>query len=174
VRGPLQVFGPPGDDASVDRAKMRTTPAFFRGADGNSYVFVAGSTKAKRCTPEVVPPSVARLRVVTEAGKPAHLAREAVDTEIAFVNPGSPVVTSDAGRGPVVWVVDQNARRTLPLLDPATPAPVLYAVDGTTMKLLWKTQPSDLEPGGKYVTPAIAHGTVFVATDRLHAFGLAR
>ena len=30
--------------------------------------------------------------------------------------------------------------------------------------------PADLERSGKYVTPIVAHGTVFVATDRLHAF----
>lgn len=48
VRGPLLAFGPPGDDASVDRAKMRTTPAYFHAEDGTSYVYVAGSTKAKR------------------------------------------------------------------------------------------------------------------------------
>lgn len=170
VRGPLQAFGPAGDDASVDRAKMRTTPAYFRGDDGTSYVYVAGSTKAKRCSPEGTPPSVVRLRVVAENGKPAELVRDAADGELRFVNPGSPIVSSDGGRSPVVWVVDQNARRSRPLLDPATPAPVLYAVDGVSMKLLWRSAPGTLEPGGKYVTPLAAHGVVFVATDRLHAF----
>ena len=170
VRGPLLAFGPPGDDASVDHAKMRTTPAYFRGEDGTSYVYVAGSTKAKRCTPEGTPPSVVRLRVAAGSGKPAQLVRDGADTELRFVNPGSPVVSSDRGQSPVVWVVDQNARRTQPLLDPATPPPVLYAVDGLTLKLLWKSAPADLEPGGKYVTPVLAHGVVYVATDRLHAF----
>lgn len=51
-----------------------------------------------------------------------------------------------------------------------TPAPVLYAVDGLSMKTLWKTALADLEPGGKYVTPVAAHGVIYVATDRLHAF----
>ena len=69
-----------------------------------------------------------------------------------------------------MWVVDQNARRTDALLDPSVPGPVLYAVDGLTMKLLWRSATADLEKGGKYVTPIVAHGTVFVATDRLHAF----
>lgn len=173
VPGPLQVFGPAGDDAAVDHAKMRTTPAYFRAGDGTSYVYLAGSTKEKRCSVDNVPPSVVRLRVVTENGKPAYLVRDAADTELRFVNPGSPVVTSDAGRAPVVWVIDQNTRRTQPLLDPTTPVPVLYALDGTTMKLLWRSAPADLEVGGKYVTPAAAHGVLYVATDRLHAFGAA-
>jgi len=170
VRGPLQVFGPAGDDASVDRAKMRTTPAYFHSDDGASYVYVAGSTKAKRCSPDGTPPSVVRLRVVADRGQPAYLARDAADTELRFVNPGSPIVSSNGGRSPVVWVVDQNARRSQPLLDPATPAPVLYAIDGLSMKTLWKTAPADLEPGGKYVTPVAAHGVIYVSTDRLHAF----
>lgn len=86
------------------------------------------------------------------------------------MNPGSPVVSSDGGRSPIVWVVDQNARRSQPLLDPTTPGPVLYAIDGLTMKLLWRSATGDLEPGGKYVTPVAAHGVLYVATDRLHAF----
>lgn len=170
VRGPLQVFGPAADDAQVDHAKMRTTPAFFRDDDGTSYVYVAGATKSKRCAIDGVPPSVVRLRVSREEGKPAHLVRDAADQELRFVNPGSPIVTSDGGRGPVVWVVDQNALRTQPLLDPTTPGPVVYAVDGRTMRVLWRSQPGQLEPGGKYVTPAAAHGVLYVATDRLHAF----
>lgn len=163
VRGPLQVYGPPGDRADVDFAKMRTTPAYFRDASGGEHLFVSGSTKAARCDASVVPPSVVRLGVRSD-----HLAVEAKDAEIAFVNPGSPVVTSAGGQGPVVWIVDANAKRTAPLLDPATPTPVLHAVDGTTMKPLWRSPP--LGPSGKYTTPAVAHGTVYVATDRLQAF----
>ena len=149
-------------------------PAYFHAEDGASYVFVSGSTKAKRCSVDAVPPSLVRLRVVAESGKPAHLVRDAADTELRFVNPGSPIVTSDAGRSPVVWVVDQNSRRTQPLLDPSTPPPVIYAIDGRSMKLLWKSALQDLEPGGKYVTPTAAHGILYVATDRLHAFQASR
>jgi hypothetical protein len=88
VKGPLLVFGPPADDAKTDHAKMRTTPAYFRADDGTSYVYVAGSTKSKRFAKDGVPPSVVRLRVVIESGKPAHLVRDAADTELSFVNPG--------------------------------------------------------------------------------------
>jgi hypothetical protein len=108
--------------------------------------------------------------VATDARTPASLARDASDDEIALLNPGSPVITSDGGEGPVVWVVDNNALHTQALLDPNTPAPCIYAVDGTTMNLLWRSSPADLEVGGKYVTVATAHGTIYVATDRLHAF----
>jgi hypothetical protein len=170
VRGPLWVFGPQGDDASIDHAKMRTTPAFFSDDGGHAYLFVAGTTKAGRCTPATTPPSVVRLEVRTSADGTRYLARDAADQELSLVNPGSPVVSSHGGEDPIVWVVDQNARRTQPLLDPATPSPVLYALDGRTMRVLWRTAPNQLEPGGKYTTAAIAHGRVFVATDRLHAF----
>lgn len=170
VRGPLWVFGPQGDDAAIDHAKMRTTPAFFSDDQGNELLFVAGSTKVDRCTAATKPPSTARLAIRALPDGARHLAIDAQDEELAFVNPGSPVVTSHEGKDPVVWVVDQNARRTQPLLDPSTPGPVLYAVDGRTMRLLWRSPPNALAPGGKYTTAAIAHGRVFVATDRLHAF----
>ena len=69
-------------------------------------------------------------------------------------------------------MVDENAPRTAALLNPSTPRPVLYAVDGETMRVLYRSDPNDLEIGGKYATPAVAHGTVFVVTDRVQAFGL--
>ncbi len=163
VAGPLPVFGPLGDDAAIDHAKMRSAPAYHRARDGSGFLFVAGSTKAARCSADVVPPSLARLRVLSD-----HLALDATDSEIRFVNPGSPIVTSDAGDAPVVWVIDQNAKRTDPLLDPATPTPILYAVDGSTMKVLWRSEP--LGPSGKYTTPVVSHGVVYVASDRLIAF----
>jgi outer membrane protein assembly factor BamB len=81
-------------------------------------------------------------------------------------------VSSDGGERPVVWVLDANVPRTASLLDPATPPPVLYAVDGTTLELLWKSAPADLTVGGKYATVVVADGRVFAATDRVHAFGL--
>jgi hypothetical protein len=83
----------------------------------------------------------------------------------------SPIVSSNLGATPVVWVVDQNALRTQPMLDPSTPHPILYAFDGTSMAKLYASTPTDLSVGGKYVTAAVAHGVVLVATDRVQAFG---
>ena len=48
---------------------------------------------------------------------------------------------------------------------------MLYGFDGTTMHLLYKSGATDLDVGGKYVEPVVAHGVVFVATDRIQAFG---
>jgi hypothetical protein len=172
VAGPLTIFGPAGDRADVNHAKMRTTPAYFRSAAGVDYVFVSGSTKAALCSLTAVPPSVVRLRVTADHGGPAYLAKDAADAEITFQNPGSPVVSSHDGLQPVVWVVDSNTSRTQPLLDPTTPHPILYAIDGTTMKLLYRSAEQDLFVGGKYVTPLVAHGTVFVVTDRVQALAL--
>lgn len=172
VPGPVVAFGPSGDIAEVDHAKMRTTPAFFRRDDGTPLLYLSGSTKASLCSIDSVPPSLVRMRVAADAGGPAYLVRDAADTTIRFLNPGSPVVSSHGGFDPVVWVLDENAPRTASLLDPATPHPALYAVDGETMKVLYRSGQGDLDVGGKYATPLVAHGTVFVVTDRLQAFGL--
>lgn len=66
ARGPLQVFGPYSDlYGEIDLAKMRSTPAYFQDANGTAYLFVSGSTKAVAGQPDVVPPSLARLKIVT-------------------------------------------------------------------------------------------------------------
>src|SRR5207244_13023558 len=63
ARVPLQVFRPYSEAyGSIDLAKMRTTPAYFQGASGTSYLFVAGWTKAVAVMADVIPPSVARLK----------------------------------------------------------------------------------------------------------------
>jgi outer membrane protein assembly factor BamB len=49
---------------------------------------------------------------------------------------------------------------------------VLYAIDATTLQTLYRSGATDLDVGGKYVTPVVAHGTVFVGTDRIQAFSL--
>jgi hypothetical protein len=175
ARGPLNVFGPYSElEGNVDHAKMRTTPAFFASA-GTSYLYVTGASKAQVDSTTSVPPSVVRLRVTTAPGTPAYLTVDRADTSLAFLNPGSPVVTSQGAGGPIVWVVDENASRLASLLSDATPRPILYAVDGTSLVPLWSSASSAsgaLRLGGKYETPVVAHGTVFVVTDRVQAFVL--
>jgi len=173
ARGPLNVFGPYettfGDQ---DHSKMRTTPAYFRDATGARFLFVSGSTKAAPGSTTSVAPSVVKLRIVTAPGAPAYLAIEKTDPSLALFNPGSPVVSSNGAAAPVVWVLDPNSSRSANLIDPNTPNPVLYAVDGTTLAPLWQSPPDLLQQSGKYSTPVIAHGWVLVGTDRLQAFGV--
>jgi outer membrane protein assembly factor BamB len=171
ARGPLNVFGPYTDDfGQIDYAKMRSRPAFFADAAGSSWVYVSGSTKTAADSIVNVPPSMARLRVAMEGAAPSYLAVDAINPSVAFVNPGSPVVTSDGPNEPVVWVVDENAPRSASLLDPTTPGPVLYAFDGVTLELLWRSADGELAVGGKYVTAAVGAGVVIVGTDRIQAF----
>ena len=180
--GPLSVFGPysectaiPTPSApcynNVDYAKMRSAPALYRDTAGGTYVFVSGASKLPASATSV-PPSLVRLRVVTTPGAPPYLAVDGTNEDVAFTNPGSPVVTSAQGQHPVVWVLDENAKRLASLADPKAPHPILYAFDGETMKLLWRSPDGELDVGGKYAVPAIAHGTVFVATDRVEVYGL--
>jgi len=197
ARGPLQVFRPYSElYGSIDLAKMRSTPAYFQGEGGTNYLFVAGSTKAAPDQPDVVPPSLARLKIVTRpalndgpflippgsrsaraillsgpAG-PAYLSIDGADKSLRFLNPGSPVVSSNRTRDAIVWVLDANQFRSQVLVDATAANPVLYAIDATTMTPLWHSAPAQLHVGGKYNTPLIAHGVVFAGTDRVQAFGL--
>jgi hypothetical protein len=173
ARGPLNVFGPYSDRyGNLDKAKMRTPVAWFDDGAGGHYLFATGSSKAAADSATSVPPSVARLAVVTAAGQPAYLAIDAVDHELAFANSGAPLVTSSSSHDPIVWVVDQNSSRTASTLDPNLAHPILYAVDGETLTPLWQSPPAQLGLGAKYASVTVAHGWVFVATDRVQAFGL--
>jgi hypothetical protein len=183
VSGPLVVFGPYTEDPganNLDMAKMRGTPAYLRAPDGTRYVFFAGSNKATVDPPTDggfpgdLGPALVRVRVVLASGAPAYLAMDAASPPTtAFHNPGSPVVTShDGGHDAVVWVLDQNDRRTRGLMDPGIHHPVVYALDATTMGLLWQSGDGVLDVGGKYGAPTVADGTVYVGTDRIEAFGL--
>ena len=168
TRGPLSVFGPYSDVfGEIDHAKMRSRLAYYSDDDG-AVLFASGSTKESPASTTSVPPSVVRLRVVGE-GATQHLAVEAANLEVAMLNPGSPVVSSRHGGPPVVWVLDRNAPRVAPLLDPSTPEPVLYAFDGRSLELLWQSPEGLLGPGGKYATPLVSGDTVIVATDRVQA-----
>ena len=172
-RGPLNVFGPYSEsDAAMDLARARSVPATFRAAAGETYVFMTGSTRKDEGTAESIPPSLVRLEVVTAPGRSAYLSVNQREMRHAFENPGSPFVTSNGPRQAIVWVLDENARRSAPLAGPNPPQPVLYAFDAMNLSLVWKSAPGELFTSGKYNEPAFARGTVFVATDRLQAFGL--
>jgi len=196
LRGPLQVFHPYSEIyGSIDLAKMRSTPAYFQGAGGTSYLFVAGSTKAVAGQPDVIPPSLVRLKIVTRPAvsgpmavppgsrsaraillsgpaTAAYLSIDGADGSLRFLSPGSPVVSSNGDREAIVWVLDANLFRSQVLVDVSAAHPVLYAIDAATMTPLWHSTPAQLNVGGKYSTPLIAHGVVFAGTDRIQAFGL--
>src|SRR5581483_11164635 len=91
ARGPLSVFGPYSDgpnDNNLDRAKMRTTPAFFV-ENGAPRVIVSGSTKQDGDVS--IAPGLAKLRVES-----TYLAIDAT-SDVVFRNAGSPIVTSHDG-----------------------------------------------------------------------------
>jgi hypothetical protein len=174
THGPLNVFGPYSEVyGNLDNAKMRSGPALYRAPSGVTYLYVSGASKASVSSQSSVAPSLVRLRVGAEAGAPAYLAVDAA-ADVAFLNPGSPVITSAKGEHPIVWVVDENGKRVASLASARAPRPILYAFDGETMQELWRSPEGALSVGGKYNVPAIAHGVVYVATDRVQAFGLGR
>ena len=174
TRGPLNVFGPYSENfGNSDYAKGRTTPAYFQGSDGTPYLFVSGTSKAAINSTTSVPPSFARLRIVTAPNQPAYLAVDATENSLTFLTPGSPVVTSNGSSNAIVWVLVANITRSQSLTENNVPHPILYAIDATTLSPLWNSTPEQLNVGGKYNLPAIAHGVVFVGTDRIQAFGLA-
>ena len=173
MRGPVNLFGPYSDYVSMlDQAKSRSTPAYFQAASGAAYVFATGSAKSGRDFSVSVPPGLARVRIVTEPGKPAFLRIDALEETQAFQNPGSPVISSNGGADGIVWVLDTNAPRSASLYGETPPRPVLYAFDAQSMKLLWKNAPGVLFPTGKYNEATVADGMVLVGTDRIQAFGL--
>jgi hypothetical protein len=142
-------------------------PALFRDAQGSIHVFLTGNTKKDAASTTNIAPSIVRLGV-----KGRYLSVEQLEQTLVMENPGSPVVTSNAARDAVVWVLDPNARRSALLIGETAPQPVLYALDAMTLKLLWKSAPGQLHASGKYNEPTIARGTVFVGTDRIQAFGI--
>ncbi|MCL6710663.1 ThuA domain-containing protein [Pseudomonas sp. R2.Fl] len=171
-RGPLNVFGPYSEqDAAMDQARGRSVPAYHQDEHGAVHVYMTGNTRRAEGAPDAVPPSLVKLRVVTAPGQPAHLAIARRQMELVFINPGSPVISSDGARDPIVWVLDENARRSAPLAGTDAPAPVLYALEGHTLELLWKSAPGQLRTSGKYNEPVFAQGVVVVGTDRIQAFG---
>jgi len=171
--GPLNVFGPYSEDfGALDFARARSTGAFFRAADGSSFLFVSGSSKTAFNSQQTAPPSIVKLRINTSSGRPAYLSVEASENTYSFLSPGSPWVTSNGGNDAIVWILVGNVARSTPLVGPNVPHPILYALDPSSLHALWISTPSMLQVGGKYVTPAFGAGMVFVGTDRIQAFGL--
>jgi hypothetical protein len=171
--GPLNVFGPYSETCTQGNdARMRTTPAYFQGADGTSYLFVSGATKQSACSMVPAPPGLARLAVVTNPGLPAYPSVDATDSVLRLFSPGPPIVTSNGSAAAIVWVLDANVYRSASLVGPNVPHPVLYAFDAATMQLLWNSRPDQLNVGGKYNHSVVARGVVLVGTDRIQAFGL--
>lgn len=172
-RGPLNVFGPYSEeDASMDVARSRSVPATFRDQHGVDYVYVTGNNKAAAGSPVSVPPSLVRLKVERPSRGNPYLRVDGRAEALVMANPGSPVVTSDASGHPVVWVLDENAPRSSPLSGANAPRPVLYAVDGLSMKVLWQSFPGELFTSGKYNEPTYGGGQIIVGTDRVQAFGV--
>jgi mono/diheme cytochrome c family protein len=172
-RGPLNIFGPYADkSAANDQARSRTTPAYFRDANGKSYVFMTGSAKTGPKLETSTPPGLVRLEIVTSPGQPAYLKVDQNEMTQVFQNPGSPVVTSNGGGNAIVWVLDTNVPRTAPIQGPGASHPVMYAFDALTFKLLWKSAPDELGSSGKYNEPTVVRGLAIVGTDRIQAFGL--
>lgn len=173
LRGPLNLFGPYSDYVSMlDQAKSRSTPAYYRDAEGKIYIFATGSAKTGDDFATSVPPGLARVALVAAPGQPAYLAVDTLEKTQTFGNPGSPVVSSAGGSDAIVWVLDPNAPRTTPLYGELAPKPVLYAFDARSLKLLWKSAPGELHTSGKYNEPAVIDGLALVGTDRIEAFGL--
>jgi hypothetical protein len=171
TRGPLNVFGPYSETfGDTDYAKARTTPAYFKAADGTNYLFVSGSNKSKVDSQTSVPPGLCRLKIVTSSGQPAYLAIDACETTLTLLTPGSPIVTSYGSGNAVVWELVANITRQQRL--DGLSKPFFFALDPMSMRVLWKSQPGQLKEGGKYNTVTVADGLVFVATDRLQTFGL--
>jgi hypothetical protein len=170
--GPLNIFGPYSEDSNQTvYAKARTTPAYFRSADGSNYVVYAGTAKAAVFSSTPVAPSLVLTKIVTVAGQPAYLA-VAQQNNVVMKLPGAPVITSNGTADPIVWVVDANVMRSDSLTSPSTLHPILYAFDALTLQPLWSSAWSELFVGGKYVQPTIVRGMVLVGTDRIQAFGL--
>lgn len=172
-RGPLNIFGPYSDtEGMLDRAKNRATPAYFRNASGDEYLFYSGNNKNPEDTEISVAPSLVRLQLLRSAGIHPYLHMDRRAMDFVLKNPGPPVVSSNGGKDAIVWVLDENAPRSAILTGPKAPQPVLYAIDPNKLKVIWKTDPGLLQASGKYNSPTIADGNVYVGTDRIVAFGI--
>ena len=170
-RGPLNVFGPYSeDDAAMDQARARSVPAYFRDADGHAHVLMTGNTRQARGSSVAVAPSLVRLRVAATPGRPAYLQVERTASAPVFLNPGSPVLTSDGTATPSsgCWTKTPAA----PRCSRATRRPARYCMRSMRYAApLWRSAPGELATSGKYNAPLFARGQAIVGTDRIQAFG---
>jgi hypothetical protein len=83
------------------------------------------------------------------------------------------MVSSNGSANPIIWVLEPNVYRSASLVGSGV-HPQLHAIDGTTMQLLFSSDPNDpdMRQGGKYNHPLVARGVVFNGTDRVAAWGL--
>jgi hypothetical protein len=183
--GPLNVFGPYTEAPVKLKSRYRSSAAYFRGPCGDNYVYVTGNTKLVATLPTDggvdnsnvdVPPSVVRLKIVTTPGKPAYLAVDATEKTLAMVNPSTPVITSNGSSDPIVWVMDTFLNdadsNDAGASAKNNPRNVLHAIDATTMQPLWQTGQGELGIGANFTIPVVKHGVVYIATDRVRAYGL--
>jgi hypothetical protein len=171
-RGPLNIFGPYSENSNnTDFAKSRSTPAYFQGPDGTHYVVFSGSAKTAVNSTTPTAPSLVLTKIVTAPAQPAYLA-VVHQNNVPMTLPGSPVVTSNGSGNFIVWVVDAGVMRTDSLTSSSAIHPTLYAYDALTLRPLWSSAHNELDVGGKYDSPTVAHGTALFGTDRIQAFGL--
>ena len=171
-RGPANVFGPYSEiSGMLDHARNRATPAFYRDAAGGEYLFYAGNSKDPDDDQISVAPSLVRMQLVRPAGANPYLRVDGRAMDFVLQNPGPAVVSSNGGKNGIVWVLDENAPRSAILTGPKAPHPVLYAIDPVTLKVIWKTDAGLLQASGKYNSPTVAGGNVYIGTDRIVAFG---
>lgn len=173
TRGPINLFKPFSDEyGAYDQAKSRTSASYYRDDTGTTYVYVSGASKKGENFNTSAPPGLAKVKVVTAPDAPAHLKVDVLETKTTFQNAGSPVISSNGGKDAVVWMVDQNAARTVSLFAQNPPKPILYAFDAKTLNTLWKSAPGELYTTGNYGEPTVVDGLVLVGTDRIQAYGL--
>ncbi len=172
-RGPISLFKPFSDEyGAFDQAKSRTSASYYRDAKGDTYIYVSGASKKGENFNTSAPPSLAKVKVVASPDAPAHLKVDKLEMKTTLHNAGSPVISSNGGNDAIVWVVDQNAARTVSLYAAKPPQPILYAFDAVTLDTIWKSPEGELATTGNYSEVTVANGQVLVGTDRIQAYGL--
>ena len=172
-RGPINLFKPFSDEiGAYDQAKSRTTASYYRDTNGDTWIYVTGASKKGENFNTSTPPGLAKVKLFTTPGEPAFLRVDKLETVTTFDNPSSPIVSSDGGKGAIVWLTDQNAARTANLWSEKPPQPSLFAYDAITLDKLYESKLGELYTTGNYNEPTVVNGLVLVGTDRLQAFGL--